>query len=132
MTAKFLKILSNERRLKLLCIACHLVSDRYSGRNVLVINKEQGWIGHRLNMLGIRVWPDRCQLVAKAGKEWITLGPPRNLPFDIPKNADELASAADDPLLITAYQYVAEFPDSDLMDMLSKRKDFESVINSKP
>jgi len=70
---------------------------------VLVINKEEGWIGHRLNILGVRVWADRCQLVATIDGGWMTLGAPRYLPLEIPKNAEDLVTAAHDPLLMTAY-----------------------------
>ena len=100
------------------------------GACVLIINKEEGWIGHRLNILGVRVWGDKCQLVAKTDREWMTLGPPRRLPIEVPRNADDLTRAAHDPLLITAYQYMAEYPHSALAALLSKTKDFDTVLNS--
>jgi hypothetical protein len=96
---------------------------------VLVINKQEGWIGHRLNILGIRVWADNCRLVAQTGGEWIVLGPPRLLPLKVPTNVEELARAAHDPLLITAYQYVTENPGTDLADLLAQRKDFQTALN---
>ena len=96
---------------------------------MLIFNKEEGWIGHRLNILGIRVWPDKCQLVARAGDHWVPLGPTRVLPVEVPRNVEELARMARDPLLITAYQYVAEHPGSDLSDLLAQRKDFQAALN---
>jgi hypothetical protein len=96
------------------------------------INRDEGWIGYRLNILGIRVWPDKCQLVAKSGTEWVTLGPPRPLPVQVPRNAEELARAAYDPLLLTAYQYIAGTPDSDLAEMLAQRKGFATALASAP
>jgi hypothetical protein len=96
---------------------------------VQIISKEEGWIGHRLNILGIRVWNDKCQLVAKVGEDWITLGPSRSLPLEVPADQDELINVASDPLLLTAYQYIAENPDCDLAALLSKKKDFDIALN---
>lgn len=87
------------------------------------------WIGYRLHIIGIRVWRDSCQLVAKSGSEWITLGSQRDLPVQVPRNAEELKAAASDPLVLTAYQYMTEHPESDLADLLAKRKDFEAALN---
>ena len=95
-----------------------------------VINKQEGWIGHRLTQLGIRVWPDRCQLVAKTGEQWMTLGPPRKLPLKVPRSAAELRDAANDPLLITAYQYMGEYPGADLAQLLAQKKDFSLALNA--
>jgi hypothetical protein len=97
---------------------------------VRIVNRSGRWIGHRLNILGIRVWGDACQLVARNGTEWIPLGPPRELPVQIPRNAEELRAAASDPLRLTAYQYVTEHPGSDLAELLAKRKDFETALQS--
>ncbi len=58
----------------------------------------------------------------------MTLGQMRNLPVQISQTAEELKEAAGDPLRITAYQYVSEHGDSDLADLLAKRKDFESAM----
>ena len=96
-----------------------------------IIDKQEGWIGHRLNLLGIRVYRDRCQLVAKTGDKWMTLGPSRSLPVAVPRNAEELASAASDPLLITAYQYMGECPDSDLAYLLAQTKNVDDVLNGR-
>lgn len=95
---------------------------------VVVANQEEGWIGFRLNILGIRVWPGKCQLVAKTAEQWMVLGPQRTLPLKVPSNPKELAQAASDPLLITAFQYVAEQPASDLADLLAQKKDFPSAL----
>ena len=93
-----------------------------------VVNSNGRWIGHRLNILGIRVWQDSCQLVARNGKEWITLGPQRDLPVQVPSNAEEVKGAGSDPLRLTAYQYVTEHPGSDLAELLGKRMDFETAL----
>jgi hypothetical protein len=95
---------------------------------VRVVNSSDRWIGHRLNILGIRVWQDACQLVARNDKDWITLGPQRDLPLQVPCDAEELRAAASDALLLTAYQYMTEHPESDLAELLAKRKDFETAL----
>lgn len=97
-----------------------------------VVNKEEGWIGYRLNILGIRVWRDKCQLSARSGDEWMTLGAPRTLPVEVPRDTDELAQAADDPLLTMAFQYVAERPGTDLADVLAQRKKFDDALSARP
>ena len=97
---------------------------------VRVVNRNARWIGHRLNILGLRVWEDACQLVARNGNDWITLGPARDLPVQIPRNAEELRAAASDPLSLTAYQYVTEHPESDLRELLAKTKDFETALKA--
>lgn len=93
-----------------------------------VINREERWIGFRLNILGIRVWDDACQLVAKSGNQWVTLGQSRCLPIQVPRTAEELADVATDPLRLTAYQYVCEHPGSDLDELLAKRKTLDSAM----
>lgn len=97
---------------------------------MIFVNREEGWIGHRLNLLGVRVWADKCLLVARSGDEWITLGPPRPLPIRVPANAKELLQAAGDPLLITAYQIAAEPWGSKLAALLAKELDFGEALNS--
>ena len=46
----------------------------------------------------------------------------------VPCNAEELRAAASDALLLTAYQYMTEHPESDLAELLVKRKDFETAL----
>ena len=69
------------------------------------------WLGvsdYRLNLLGVRVWEHSCQLIARSGQEWSTLGARWELPVHIPRSAEELKAAALDTLRMTAYQYDAE------------------------
>ena len=89
-------------------------------------------IDYRLNILGIRVWEHSCQLIAKTGPgaEWSTIGPRLDLPVHVPENAEELKAAAPDPLRLTAYQYNAECPGSDLAEVLRKGKDFASALKN--
>jgi len=84
-------------------------------------------VDYRLNLLGIRLSKGTAQLIAKYGvSEWTTLGPARALPLHIPQTSAELKAAGQDALLLTAYQYEAEIPESDL------RKAFELAGNARP
>ena len=85
------------------------------------------FLDYRLNILGIRVWEHSCQLIARSGKEWGTIGPRLDLPVYVPKDAEELKTAAAEPLRLTAYQYCAECPGSDLAEVLSETKDFSEA-----
>jgi hypothetical protein len=93
-----------------------------------VVDNAARLIDYRLNILGIRVWEDACQRISRSGQEWGTMGPRRDLPVHVPQNADELKTAAADTLRLTAYQYNAERPGSDLVEVLGKTKDFESAL----
>jgi hypothetical protein len=89
-------------------------------------------IDYRLNILGIRVWQDACQLIARSGAEWSALGPRWDLPVHVPENAEELKNAVADTLRLTAYQYNAERPGSDLVAVLSKTRSFETALLDSP
>lgn len=95
-----------------------------------VANTETQSIDYRLNILGIRVFADTCQLIAKSSDEWTSLGPDAPLPVQVPLNADELKAAAADTLRLTAYQFHLENPGSDIVDVLSKSKDFAAAMAS--
>jgi hypothetical protein len=90
-----------------------------------VVNTGKHYIGYRLNILGVRVYRDYCQLVARVADDWVTIGSPRNLPVMVPADPREAGS---DPLLLTAFQYEQEKPGSDLIDVLAERKDFDSAL----
>jgi hypothetical protein len=81
-----------------------------------------------LNILGIRVWEHSCQLIARTGENWSTIGPRWDLPVQVPKGGEELKAAAAEPLRLTAYQYCAECPGSDLAEVLSETKDWAAAL----
>jgi hypothetical protein len=95
-----------------------------------VVNRTERWIGYRINILGVRVWENACQLVAKNGNGWETIGPRWDLPVHVPRNAEELKAAGADTVRLTAYQYDAERPGSDIVEVLAKTKDFESALTT--
>jgi hypothetical protein len=92
---------------------------------IRVVNRFRQCIGYRLNILGVRIYRDYCQLVARNGTEWEVIGAPRPLPLDLPVDVPELGS---DPLLLTAFQYDQQYPGSDLRDVLARRKDFDAAL----
>ena len=95
-----------------------------------VANATAGTIDYRLNILGIRVWENGCQLISKdANGSWSTLGPRWDLPVQVPQNTEELKAAVADTLRLTAYQYVTERPGSDLVEVLRRAVDFQTALN---
>jgi hypothetical protein len=46
----------------------------------------------------------------------------------VPDNAEELKAASEEPLRLTAYQYCAKYPDSNLAEMLEKPGDFSAAL----
>lgn len=102
------------------------------GDPMKVAHQRERWIGYRLNILGIRVWENDCQLVAKTrGDLWGTIGARRPLPVHIPQTVDELRTASVDSLRITAYQYAAAERESDIVQVLCQEKDFDVALRDK-
>jgi hypothetical protein len=92
-----------------------------------VLNREAATIDYRLNLLGIRVWKDSAQLIAKrSGNQWDTIGPRQSLPVRFPHILSELSAA--NAFVVTAYQYDNEYPGSDLRAVLALEKDFDKAI----
>lgn len=94
-----------------------------------VVNKAGACIGYRLNVIGVRVYRDYCQLVGRVDGEWETMGPPRPLPVEPRADA---GPALSDTLLATICQYDRERPGSDLLDVLARRKDFDAALDDPP
>lgn len=67
----------------------------------------EGYTEYTLNILGIRVWKDRCQLIGRNGNKWLPLGMSKPLPL-----------SASDEILPTARRIKAEHPDSDILEVL--------------
>src|SRR5688572_30466494 len=88
------------------------------------------FIDYHLNLLGVRVTSQSCQLIARSatGGHWEPLGPKWPLPIEIPGNVESLEAASSDPLRLTAWQYDVECPGSDIREVLSGQRDFRSAI----
>jgi hypothetical protein len=87
-------------------------------------------IDYRLNILGVRVWENACQLIARNHDgSWGPIGPRWDLPVHVPVTAEELKAASLDTLRLTASQYDAERSGSDLREVLSGSKDFRAALS---
>ena len=86
-------------------------------------------IDYCLNLLGVRVWRNSCQLIAKGDGNWGPLGPKWDLPIEIPKTPSELKTAGTDTLRLTAWQYENEHPGTDLREVFSQQKDFSTALS---
>ena len=93
-----------------------------------IADAASGTLDYRLNILGVRVWEQSCQLIAKSAQGWETLGPRWNLPVQVPRDAAELKAAGADTLRLTAYQYHVERTGSDIVEVLGKTKDFAAAL----
>lgn len=91
-----------------------------------VANQLEQCIGYRLHVIGVRVYREYCQLVGRVDGEWTTMGPPRTLPVSLPDDPDEVTA---DALFATISQYERERPGTDLLDVLSGRKDFDVALH---
>ena len=85
-------------------------------------------VDYCLNILGIRVWRDVCQLIAKGNGDWGFIGPKWALPIVIPTDEQSLKGAGSDTLRLTAWQYEREHPGTDIREVLSQRKDFDAAL----
>jgi hypothetical protein len=92
-------------------------------------DQEAQHIDYCLNILGIRVWKSHCQLIAKSGAEWTSLGPKWDLPIEIPSDTRTLKGAGTDTLRLTAWQYEQQHPGTDIRTVLSQSDPFETAIN---
>jgi hypothetical protein len=78
-----------------------------------------------MNLIGIRVFRNFCQMMAHIDSEWEPVGSPRALPVEVPDDAEHIRS---DALLATISQYDKEIPGSDLKDVLARRRDFHAAL----
>jgi len=80
--------------------------------------------------LGLRVWKDRCQIIAPFGSEWTGVGPQLQLPLEVPRSVEEFLTDEGDSNAVsaTAFRYELVEPGSDLFEVLKKEKPFEKAI----
>ena len=93
---------------------------------VTVSGQAKPAIDYTLNLLGIRVWEKSCVLIAKSGRDWRPLGPPRSLPLPLPAKPDDLTPP--DELALTAFQLHVECPQLGVIDVLTQRKPFSAAL----
>ena len=98
-----------------------------------IVNRTNASIDYRLRRRneGLRVWKDRCQIIAPFGSEWTAVGPQLELPLEVPTSVDDLR--ADDThkaIRVAAFFYELQQPGSDLFAVLTKEKTFESALRA--
>jgi hypothetical protein len=49
-----------------------------------IVDPVEKCVGFRLNLIGLRVYGGHCQLVGRRGNAWEPIGPPRDLPLELP------------------------------------------------
>ena len=97
-------------------------------RALRVVDPEKVYIDYHLNLLGIRVTKEYCQLISRGEGEWDTLGSKCPLPVQFPKTSELSEVAAADTLRVTAWQFERAFPNSDLRALLSQALDFDTAL----
>jgi hypothetical protein len=98
-----------------------------------VVNRSTATIDYRSRRhLGLRVWKDRCQIIAPVGTDWTGVGPQLELPLDVPHSVEDFQATEDvsNVLRTTAFRYELEQPGSDLFAVLMKEKTFESALHA--
>jgi hypothetical protein len=82
--------------------------------------------------LGLRVWKDRCQLIAPLASEWIEVGPQLELPLEVPSSVEDFQTTEDvsNAFRGAAFRYELEQPGSDLFELLMKEKTFEKALQA--
>lgn len=90
-----------------------------------VVNRDKRYITYTLNILGLRVFEGVCELVARDGNDWVSIGNTKPLPIRMSDHNDSA-----DPLLLTISQYTATFPDSDLVPVLEGRRSVDQALGT--
>jgi hypothetical protein len=98
-----------------------------------LINRSNNTIDYRSRRhLGLRVWKDRCQIIAPVGSEWAGVGPQLELPLEVPTSIEDFQATQDvsNTVRVTAFRYELEQPGSDLFEVLKKEKTFENALHA--
>ena len=118
-------------------VACFIRWDRFqvsrAQKHMKVVNLITATIDYRSRRnLGLRVWKDRCQIIAPMDSEWIEVGPQLELPLEVPSSVEDFhATAGEDvsnAFRVAAFCYELEQPYSDLVAVLTKEKTFENAL----
>ena len=99
-----------------------------------IVNRADATIDYRLlrRHEGLRVWKDRCQIIAPLGSEWTAVGPQLELPLEVPSSVEDFRNAEDarNTIRVAAFFYELQQPGSDLFAVLMKEKTFESALHA--
>jgi hypothetical protein len=97
-------------------------------QRIRYVDADNTFIDYRLSLLGVRVTACDCHLITRGSGRWEGVGRTWPLPVAVPNDAESLRIAADNTVLLTAWQYDFEFPGSDIRAVLSQTKDFQSAL----
>ena len=98
-----------------------------------VVNLTTATIDYRSRRnLGLRVWKDRCQIIAPVDSAWIEVGPQLELPLDVPSYVEDfqVTEGVSNALRGAAFHYDLEQPGSDLVAVLNKEETFENALSA--
>jgi hypothetical protein len=96
-----------------------------------LVNHRSSFIDYRSRRhFGLRVWRDRCQIIASVGSEWTGVGPQLELPLEVPSSVEDLPAwnGEKSALRVVAFRYELVEPGSDLLEVLKKDKPFEEAL----
>jgi CheY-like chemotaxis protein len=85
-------------------------------------------IDYCLHLLGLRIRKTSCEIIARMGDEWAPIGERRPLPVVLPAHEAMLAGAAGDSFILTIWQYEHEHPGTDIRQVLTGEKPFETAL----
>jgi hypothetical protein len=91
------------------------------------VNKQKGYVAYTLNILGIKVFSDWCQLIARHGNDWVEIGVRRMLPLDL---SEATKDGSTDPVVLTIMQYHSVCPHDGLMDVVQGKKNINEVLGA--
>jgi hypothetical protein len=99
-----------------------------------VVNRTNATIDYRLlrRNEGLRVWKDRCQIIAPLGTDWTAVGPQLELPLEVPTSVEDFRNPEDsrNVVRVAAFFYELQQPGSDLFAVLMKEKTFETALQA--
>lgn len=99
-----------------------------------IVNRTNATIDYRLPRRneGLRVWKDRCQIIAPLGSDWTAVGPQLELPLEVPSSVADFRNGADtrNVVRVAAFFYELQQPGSDLFAVLMKEKTFENALRA--
>jgi hypothetical protein len=99
-----------------------------------IVNRSNATIDYRIHRRneGLRVWKDRCQVIAPLRGEWTAVGPQFELPLEVPSSVEDFRTAEDtrNAVRVAAFFYELQQPGSDLLAVLMREKTFEGALQA--
>ena|SRR5215471_2412093 len=96
-----------------------------------LVNHRSSFIDYRSRRhFGVRVWRDRCQIIASVGSEWTVVDPKLELPLEVPSSVEDSPAwnGEKSALRVVAFRYELVEPSSDILEVLRRDKPFEQAL----